>query len=479
VRPPSIRLRLTLWYFAVQAITFAAFGVGIFFAVRETVQAAIDEDLRQRIQGIRRFMDRVGPVFSQEDLADELREHSGLRPGGDLLQVSDAQGNWIFRSASIRNYDIPRPAHSAQLKAEPAAPRYDTKVVRGIPLRIVSASFGVPGNTYTVQLAAPLVQVSDVLEDLRWLLVLSIPLVLVIASLGGYWMSHRALAPVDSITNTARSISEHSLSRRLANLKTRDELQRLVETFNQMMDRLEAAFKRITQFTADASHELRTPTALIRTTAELSLRRDRDSAEYREALVQILEEAERTGLLIDNLMTLARMDSDSEAVGFTPVDVASILGEASLASQPLALSKQIRIDREIPDIPILVNGDAHTLRRLFLILIDNAVKYTLLRGRVFVSLNTNGNDAIARVQDTGIGISQEDLPLIFERFYRADKARSHESGAGLGLSIARWIAEAHHAVILVDSVVGQGSTFEVRIPLHQEIRGSVLAQEND
>jgi len=315
------------------------------------------------------------------------------------------------------------------------------------------------------------------LEQFKKELLLLVPFL----SLGGallcYAISRRALAPVDAITSTARSISEHSLSRRLASLKTGDELQRLAETFNQMMDRLETAFKRITQFTADASHELRTPTALIRTTAELSLRRDRDNAEYREALVQILEEAKGTGILIDNLMTLARMDSGAEAVGFSMVDIASILGEASMASQPLTLSKQIQLDREIPDSPILVDWDAHALRRLFLILIDNAVKYTPTGGRVFVSLNTNGNAAVAKVQDTGIGMSQEDLPVIFERFYRADKARSRESGAGLGLSIARWIAKAHRAEILVESVVGQGSTFEVRIPLHQEIRGSVLSHE--
>ena len=175
MRPRSIRVRLTLWYFAVQAIAFAAFGIGIFFAVRGSVHAAIDEDLRQRLQGIRRFMERVGPIFSQEDLTYELREHSGLRPGGDLLQVSDAQGNWIFRSASSRNYDIPKPGEAQ------AALRYETQVVRAIPLRIVSAKFGVPGNTYTVQLAAPLAQVSDVLQQLQWLLVLSIPAVLVLA----------------------------------------------------------------------------------------------------------------------------------------------------------------------------------------------------------------------------------------------------------------------------------------------------------
>jgi len=462
MRARSIRVRLTLWYFAVQALAFAAFGIGIFVAVRESVHAAIDQDLKVRLDGIQRFMERVVPIFSQDDLIDEIREHSGLRPGGDLLQVSDAQGNWLFRSASIRNYDIPQP------RAELSAPRYETKVFNGALLRIVSAKAGPPDKTYTVQLASPLGQVFDVIERLQWLLLLSIPLVLVLATIGGYWMSRRALAPVDAITTTARSISEHSLSRRLASLETGDELQRLAETFNQMMDRLEGAFKRITQFTADASHELRTPTALIRTTAELSLRRDRDNAEYREALGQVLEEAERMGILVDSLMTLARMDSGAEALSFVTVDIASILREASSAGQPLGDAKQIDIRREIPDEPVLVDGDPHALRRLFLILIDNAVKYTPSGGSVSISLQADGNEAIARVRDTGIGISQDDLPFIFDRFYRADKARSRETGAGLGLSIARWIAKAHRASIHADTAIGAGSNFEIRLPLHQE-----------
>jgi heavy metal sensor kinase len=423
------------------------------------VHSAIDEDLRQRLQVIQRFIERVATNFSQEDLRYELREHSGLRPGGDLLQVSDAQGNWVFRSASIRNYDIPQPT------GDLTAPRYETRIFNGALLRLVSAKAGVAGSSYTVQLASPLGQVFDVLHRLQWLLLLSIPVVLILATMGGYWMSRRALAPVDLITSTARSISEHNLSKRLTRLQTGDELQRLAETFNQMMDRLEEAFRRITQFTADASHELRTPTALIRTTAELSLRRDRDKTEYREALTQVLDEANRMGVLIDSLMTLARMDSGAETLGFTEVDITSIFREASLAGQSLARSKQIQFDREISDTPILVSGDAHALRRLFIILIDNAVKYTPSGGRVFIALNASGDDAVAEFRDSGIGISEEDLPFIFERFYRADKARSGETGAGLGLSIARWIAEAHRGSIRVESVVGRGSTFEIRIPV--------------
>ena len=468
MRPRSIRVQLTLWYFAVQAIAFAAFGIGVFLAVRESVKAAIDQDLRQRLEGVQRFMQRAVPNFSEDDLAYEIREHSGLRPGGgDLLQVSDAEGTWVFRSVSIRNYDLPQPI------GDLGAPRYETKTVNGALLRIVSAKAGVPGRMYGVQLAAPLDDVFDVLQRLRWLLLLSIPLVLILATFGGYWMSRRALAPVDAMTSTARSISEHSLSRRLENLDTADELQRLAETFNQMMDRLEGAFKRITQFTADASHELRTPTALIRTVAELSLRRDRDSAEYREALSQVLEEAQRMGILIESLMTLARMDSGAESLNYTTVDLASLLREASSASQPLAAAKQIHLERDIPNEAILVNGDPDVLRRLFLILIDNAVKYTPLSGRVSITLKTSGSDVIVQVRDTGIGISNQDLPFIFERFYRADKARSRESGAGLGLSIARWIANAHRASVHVDSRAGEGSTFEVRLPIYRETHAPV------
>jgi len=172
-------------------------------------------------------------------------------------------------------------------------------------------------------------------------------------------------------------------------------------------------------------------------------------------------------------MTLARTDSGAEALSFETVDIASILREASSAGQPLADAKQIDFRREIPDQPILVEGDSPALRRLFLILIDNAVKYTPSGGSVSITLQAEGNEAIVRVRDTGIGISQDDLPFIFDRFYRADKARSRETGAGLGLSIARWIAQAHRASIHADTAIGKGSNFEIRLPLHQEASAAV------
>jgi heavy metal sensor kinase len=305
----------------------------------------------------------------------------------------------------------------------------------------------------------------DILRRFQWVLLASIPLVLAVASAGGYWMSRRALAPVDEITRAAQAVSEHNLSSRLVIPQAADELQRLSVTFNLMLGRLEASFKRITQFTADASHELRTPVALVRTTAERSLRRQRDNPEYREALDQILDEAKRMSAIIESLMTLARVDSGAETLNPQIVDLASFVRDACSRSEPLAQSKQVQFERAIPDVSIPVSGDAGALQRLFLILIDNAIKYTPANGRVRVDLKTESDVVVATIEDTGMGISKEDLPFIFDRFYRADKARSREAGgAGLGLSIARWIADAHHATIRVESTLGTGSRFEVRIP---------------
>lgn len=461
--PASIRVRLTLWYFGIFAATFAIYAIGILLAMGASVDAVIDEELRVRLRGVQSFMERYDPTVSLEEMQSEFREHSGLRPGGDLLQVSDGEGKWLFQSRSIRDYEIERPPTDLQ------APFYETVDLKGDRLRVLSARLSVSGSTYTAQLAAPVAEAYDILRRFQWLLLLSFPLVLVVASAGGYWMSRRALVPVDEITRAAQSVSEHNLSSRLVIPRAADELQRLTVTFNQMLGRLEASFKRITQFTADASHELRTPVALVRTTAELSLRRQRDNPEYREALDQILDEAKRMTGIIESLMTLARVDSGADALNMQTIDLASLVRDACIRSEPLAQSKQIEFESEIPETSIQIRGDASALQRFFLILIDNAIKYTQPSGRVRVKLERESDDVAVIIQDTGIGISKEDLPLIFERFYRADKVRSREAGgAGLGLSIARWIADAHQASIRVESVLGEGSIFEVRVPVSRD-----------
>ena len=464
----SIRVRLTAWYFAILTIALSFFGAGMFLVMRESVHTAVDNDLAVRFNGVQRFIQRVFPGSTLEDIRDEFREHSGMKPGGDLLQISDAQGNWTFQSGSIRPYNIPISSprtNSAELK---------TIDVAGSPLRTLTARVEVDGKQYTVQLATALGGFYGMLHRFGWLILWSVPAVLILATASGYWMSRRALAPVDEITNTARSISAHNLSRRLAVPQTGDELQRLSETLNDMMARLEtafkqldAAYKKIVRFTADASHELRTPVALMRTTAEVALQKGRAAPDYEEVLREVLAEAERTSVLLEDLMTLARADSGVVTLQFSEMDLGAIVKESCSQGCTLARPRQIAFDWQIPDQAMSVKGDPNALRRLFLILIDNALKYTPPGGRVSVALHQMDEFGIVEVQDTGIGIAAEDLPNIFERFYRADKARSREmGGVGLGLSIAQWIAASHGADIQVDSAPGQGSVFRVRIPLN-------------
>lgn len=462
----SIRVRLTLWYFGIVAATFALYSVGILLAVRASVDAVLDGELRQRLLGVQRFMERYDPRVSLEHMQAEFAEHSGLRPGGDLLQVSDDRGQWLFQSTSIAGYDIGAP------RPEQGLPHVETVTIGGERLRVLSAAVPLAGIVYTAQLATPVAEAYMIVDRFRWIVLTSIPLVLLFASLGGYWMSRRALAPVDAIAQAAQTVSEHNLSSRLAVPQTGDELQRLTVTFNQMLERLQAAFTRLTQFTADASHELRTPVALVRTTAELSLRRERDNPHYRDALAQILDESKRMSAIIESLMTLARVDSGADVTRAEIVDIGALVRDACLRSQPLAQARPLDLDASV-ETTRTVRGDAAMLQRLFLSLIDNAVKYTPAGGRVSVSAIDERDAIVVRVRDTGIGIAPDDLPFVFERFYRADKARSREAGgAGLGLSIARWIAHAHHGTVRVDSVVGHGSTFEVRLPAPPVMEGS-------
>ncbi|PYQ88528.1 MAG: two-component sensor histidine kinase [Acidobacteria bacterium] len=459
MKPASVRLRLTLWYLGIFAAIFMAYATGIVMAMRASLHAAIDEELGTRLAGLRTFMERHDPSVSMEDFRDEFREHSGLRPGGDLVQVSDSHGGLLFQSRSIRDYHVDPPVVVS------SAPRYEIVNAGGTRMRVLTANVTVAGRRYVAQLAAPVADAYALVQRFQWLIASSIPVVLALASAAGYWLSRRALAPVDDITSTARSIGEHNLSKRLRISPSGDELQRLAETFNQMLDRLEVAFRRITQFTADASHELRTPVALVRTTAELALRQDRSEPEYREAIGEILDEAERMSGLLDSLLTLARVDSGAEALSLADVDLAAVIRDVCGRSEPLVHSKQLRLDRVLPDGRMVVHGDAHALERLFLILIDNAIKYTPSGGRIRVALETQADQAAVTIEDTGVGIPKDALPFVFDRFYRVDKVRSRQDGgAGLGLSIARWIIDAHRGSIEAESIQGNGTTFIVRIP---------------
>lgn len=453
-----IRLRLTASYFAAVLLMLSLFGAGMFVAMRWSIQKTTDEDLRLRVANVETFMRNTLHKSTPDHFRHELQERIALQSGDDLLQISDRDGSWIFRSGAMRQLGI-----SSAMGYGSTVPVVLTATIRGRPIRIIALSVAIDQVPYKIQMGASMQNAYAVNKDFGWFLLASIPVMVVLASVGGYLMSRRALAPVVKITEDARLIGAHNISQRLAVPAARDELQRLTLTLNDMMDRLESAFRRITDFTADASHELRTPTGVIRATAEFALMRSRNEETYRAALRDNLDEAERMTLLIEDLLTLARADSGDRPRRHSLVNVGDSLAQAFNRGRLLAEARQIKIGIGVPEQPLFIHGDSNALSRLFLIFIDNAVKYTPERGRITVTLRADAQGAVAEIQDTGIGIAADDIPHIFQRFYRADKARSRNiAGAGLGLSMAEWIAKSHDAAIEVDSAPGQGSTFRVR-----------------
>lgn len=458
----SIRVRLTAWYVAMLALGLAVFGVGSWFAMRASAFHTVDEELEDRIRGVERFMQLQIASLSPVEIRDEFREHSVLGPGGDLFQVCDRNGEWLYRSAVLENSGVPI-RHPNEL-GETAA--YEDLMVQRTPVRFATRRVVVNGQPYSIQVAAPLNEFYEALERFRLILWLSVPVLLTGATIGGYWISRRALKPVDQITAAAESISIRNLADRLEVPKTADELQRLSETLNRMLARLNSSVQRMSQFTADASHELRAPLSLIRTTAELAVSGGRTNAEYHEDMLQILAEAERTSRLIDSLLLLARADAGEDGLQRELTNFAMSIREAVSQGCALAAERRIAMTADIDGDPAVVLGDADAMRRLVFILIDNAIKYNIEGGSVEVKLQSEDGHAVCTVTDSGIGIAENDQQHIFDRFWRADKVRSRGmGGAGLGLSIAHWIVERHGGTIQAVSRPGRGSSFSVSIPL--------------
>jgi heavy metal sensor kinase len=457
MKSPGIRLRLTAWYSLILAFSLCAFGGTAYFAMKQSIRATMNEGLRQRFEGVRKIIQEDAPQGA-DALTDELREYADGLGKTWLLRVADSSGMLYFASRGLESPVEQAPGRSSIYPFQAMINENEFQVLR----RTMDAA----GGHYDVILAVSLRDFSWALARFRLTLFALVPAFLLLAALGGFWMSRSALSPVDEITRAARNIGVKDLGRRLTVPRTGDELERLADTLNGMLARLEESFQRIIQFTADASHELRTPVSVMRTSAELTLRKPRSEADYREALSQILREAEKVSSLIEQLLILARADAGSAALPMEPAEMGEILRGACDQAGRLAEAKGLTLSKHLPDRPLWVRGDAASLERLFLILLDNAVKYTPGGGRIDVALATDNGCVVAEFHDTGIGIAPEDIPHVFDRFYRADRVRSRESGGtGLGLAIGRWIAETHGGEIRLKSEPSKGATFLVRLPL--------------
>jgi heavy metal sensor kinase len=296
-------------------------------------------------------------------------------------------------------------------------------------------------------------------------LLLIAPFLLILGALGSYWLAGRAFIPVDRLIRITRIINAGDLRQRVPVPRAHDEIRLLALTFNEMIDRLNEAFTRQKRFVADASHELRTPVTAIRSMAEVALNQATTPGDYISVLHEVGAETERLGHLINDLLALARADEGRTLLDKQPVRLDLLAADVVATVEPLSVERGITLQVQAPE-PITVLGDEARLIQVLMNLLDNAITYTDVGGQVTVTVESRHDNACLTVSDTGFGIAQEDIPRIFDRFYRADPARSRTTGgSGLGLAIVEWIVRAHGGTITVESQVGHGSTFTVTLPL--------------
>jgi heavy metal sensor kinase len=470
----SVRVRLTLWYAGVLALSLIAFALVIYYAAGNIFHERQDESLRSTAQTVASaYVEEIGETHSQA-AAGKIVLAEITFPNRFVL-LTDNTGQPIASSANFANTEtLP-----ASLLADARARGFSHANVNGSKANANGSEPNVNGFRVAVvplssdqtlgyaAVAEPLSVVEDALAALRRDLFAGVLLVLLLASGGGYFLARKSLAPIASMNSQTQRISAENLSARLDVTNSRDELGALTTTINDLLTRLENSFKEQQRFIADASHELRTPLAVLRGETEVALGKTRTVEEYQQSLSLIQDEAERLSRIVEDLFILARQPINTRAaLNNERVWLNDAVSDCARAAHVLASRKGVRLHLENDSPSIALNGDEELIKRMLLNLLDNAVKYTPAGGEISLALaRQNGNAAIV-VRDTGIGIAQTDQPRVFDRFFRVDKARARTlSGAGLGLSIAQWIVEVHGGQISLASAPGEGSEFTVLLPL--------------
>lgn len=455
MRVPTIQTRLTFWYASVLSIALIIFSLAAYGLLSRNLHSELVSNLRDQSAGLGTYL-KIEDSDPEIRLVDEIDEYSRSLTQKHLLTVRKSTGDVVYT-----NWAGGGRASSAERSGVPF-----TIPLRDGPYLGMLQSVELREGRFETLLAIPIAPSQRAVSSLRAILIFLVPCFIAIGVFGGYWLSRKALEPVVRITERARLLGIHDLSERLPSVGTGDELQRLTDTWNSMLDRIERAVSKVTQFTADASHELRTPIAVIRLAAENALRRERSAEEYRDALVRIQRESESMTTLIEDLLFLARSDAKLSRPSLDFVSIPPLVEDACRDLAPLAEAKQIRLTQECPSSTPPVVGSAEAVRRTLRILLDNAIKYTPSCGSVRIHLEQEGANVALRVTDNGIGIPEELRARVFERFYRADPSRNRGSGGnGLGLAIASAILAQYEGTISVEDNAEGGATFSVFFPI--------------
>lgn len=460
-----LRVRLTLWYGSALAMVLITFSVVLYVITARNLRDDVDQSLQETAATAVRSLEERGflPLLDEEDLLSQFPELARI---DKFFQIFSPSGTITIRSPNIKRHEVPLSRTALETAFRGQSLFETTKYPNEPQLRLISVPIKYRGDLlYIVQVGTSMESIEDTLRRFLILLMVAVPIALAVSLAAGWFLAGRALRPVDAITLAAQRIAAGDLSQRLTMQTASDEIGRLAGTFNNMIGRLEASFRQIRQFTSDASHELRTPLTVMKGETELVLRRPRPLEDYHSVLESNLEEIDRMTRIVDELLFLSRADMGAVKMELLPVSLETLVEDIHRQATLLGQDRAIEVVLGTV-MPALVQGDELRLRELLLNLVENAVKYSNPKGRVTISLVTDGQQAILSVTDQGIGIAPDDLSKIFDRFYRTDEARAHtKKGTGLGLAICSWIAEVHKGRINVQSALDRGSTFTVTLPL--------------
>ncbi|MBX7221805.1 MAG: HAMP domain-containing protein [Blastocatellia bacterium] len=462
----SIRFQLIVWYAGLLAAVFTIFCTTTYLGVRHYLKWTLSQLLVKRANQVGESLlvniGQTGDLY----VANEISKRYAPEINDRFMRVTQANGSVLYVSGPPREGSFDPTEIPASLHIPDQAVTQETQDQAG--RRLLVARLPVTsrdGHRFLVEVGAPASSMQSVLQGLLLVFAVSLPVVVVLAGGGGYLLIRRALSPVDEITRSAEQITLHNLSGRLPVARTGDELERLSEALNRMISRLEEAFSHVSRFTADASHELRTPLTVLGGELEQIIEIPRLNPEVREIAGSALEETQRLTKIVENLLTISRLDAGEAHIEQVPLNLARLASETAEQMSLLAEDKHIRLTCETRQ-PVTVLGDRARLKQVVVNLLDNSIKFTPDGGTVEVKVKAEGQSAVLEIQDSGIGIPVASLPHIFERFYRADKARSRLlGGSGLGLSIVKSICTAHGGTVTVQSTEGQGSSFRVALPL--------------
>ena len=469
LRIESVRARLTAFYVVVLAVLLLAVGGLIYALLARALYARIDESLLNVMQIATTSLSN--DLAEGQDVADAARSTAAeLASRRQMLAIYDADGRLLAESGLDEDVEIHPPPIESLADGEPRLTTVTETDDADDRHRLAThrVTLSEHDATYIIVAAASLEPTDEELETVRNTLGYVVPIALFLAGLGGWFLAHRSLAPVVAMAERARRLGGEDLSGRLPVANPRDELGRLAQTFNELLGRLESSMNQQRQFMADASHELRTPITTTRTAANVALQQQhREEEEYRHLLAVIEQQATRLSRIVEDMFTLARADAGNYPVRRHPMYLDEVVGEVVSAARILASVKQVEIEWN-GDGAASFAGDEELVRRMLNNLIDNAVRHSPPAAVVTVSLAPVESGYTITVADRGAGISPENQPHIFERFYRVDPSRARggrDGGAGLGLALARWVAHLHGGSVTLTSSSSQGSTFTVELPL--------------